>query len=188
MAYWFFLLVLMIKWTAKNVFNFWVSYQLNASWIISVKIYFYILEIIWFFFLLEFIMLQFEVNDFFIVWLLLSLVNWDVAVQFKKKDISPFVVPASVIHVRKSTVVKEGENVTLVCNGSGLPTPSVTWLNAWNVTLSNETMWQLYNISRNVAGQYTCAASNACGSDSTKVDVNVQCESSFIISHFYYYL
>lgn len=86
-------------------------------------------------------------------------------------------------HVRKSVVVKEGENVTLVCNGLGVPTPNITWFNAWNMTMANETMWQLLNISRSMAGQYTCTASNACGNDSTKVDVDVQCESSFIISY-----
>ena len=67
--------------------------------------------------------------------------------------------------------------MTLVCHGSGLPAPSITWSDGWNVVMEDENIWQLHKIHRNMAGQYICTASNACGNDSRKVDIDVQCES-----------
>ena len=78
-----------------------------------------------------------------------------------------------------SIVAKEGQNVTLVCNGFGLPAPSISWMNESNVVMENKRIWSLYNINKYTAGQYTCTASNSCGNDSQKVDVVVQCESLF---------
>ena len=80
-------------------------------------------------------------------------------------------------NISKSIVVKEGQNVTLFCHGFGLPVPRITWSDAWNVVMEDENIWQLPKINRNMTGQYRCTASNACGSDSRKVDIDVQCES-----------
>ena len=91
--------------------------------------------------------------------------------------LSSSIVPASVTNISNSIVVREGQNVTLVCHGSGLPAPSITWSDAWNVVMEDENIWQLPKIHRNMAGQYICTASNACGNDSRKVDIDVQCES-----------
>lgn len=90
---------------------------------------------------------------------------------------------ASMARAGIRVLLKEGGNVTLVCSGFSVPTPNISWINAWNVTMAIETMWQLQNITWNMAAQYTCAASNACGNDSIKVDVDEQCESLFIISY-----
>ncbi|XP_067030223.1 uncharacterized protein [Acropora muricata] len=83
-------------------------------------------------------------------------------------------VSASVTVARNSIVAKEGQNVTLVCNGFGLPAPSISWMNESNVVMENGRIWSLYNINKYMAGQYTCTASNSCGNDSQKVDVVVQ--------------
>ena len=91
--------------------------------------------------------------------------------------LSSSIVPASVTNISNSIVVTEGQNVTLVCHGFGLPAPSITWSDAWNVVMEDENIWQLYKINRNMTGQYSCTASNACGIDSRKVDIDVQCES-----------
>ena len=91
--------------------------------------------------------------------------------------LSSSIVPASVTNISNSIVVKEGQNVTLVCHGFGLPAPSITWSDAWNVVMEDENIWQLHKINRNMTGQYSCTASNACGNDSRKVDIDVQCES-----------
>ena len=90
--------------------------------------------------------------------------------------LSSFIVPASIINISNSIVVKEGQNVTLVCHGFGLPAPSITWCDARNNVIKDENIWHLHNINRNMAGQYSCKASNACGNDSQKVDIDVQCE------------
>ena len=91
--------------------------------------------------------------------------------------LSSFIVPASITNISNSIVVKEGQNVTLVCHGFGLPAPSITWCDAQNVVMKDENIWQLNNINRNMTGQYSCKASNACGNDSQKVDIDVECES-----------
>ena len=43
--------------------------------------------------------------------------------------------------------------------------------------MEDENIWQLPKINRNMTGQYSCTASNACGSDRRNVDIDVQCES-----------
>jgi len=86
------------------------------------------------------------------------------------------IVSASVTVASNSIVTKEGQNVTLVCNGFGLPEPSISWMNEANVVMGNGRIWSLYNINRYMAGQYTCTASNSCGNNSQKVDVVVHCE------------
>ena len=91
--------------------------------------------------------------------------------------VSSFIVPASVTNISNSIVVKEGHNVTLVCHGFGLPAPSITWWDAQNVVMKDENIWQLHQINRNMTGQFICTASNACGNNSQKVDIDVQCES-----------
>ncbi|XP_044171636.1 fibroblast growth factor receptor 2-like [Acropora millepora] len=83
-------------------------------------------------------------------------------------------VPASVTNISNSIVVKEGQNVTLVCHGFGIPAPSITWSDAWNVAMEDENIWELPKINRNMTGQYSCTASNACGSDRRNVDIDVQ--------------
>lgn len=93
------------------------------------------------------------------------------------------IVPASVTNISNSIVVKEGQNVTLVCHGSGLPAPTITWSDAWDVVLEDENIWHLQKINRNMAGQYSCTASNACGNDNRKVDIDVQCESLSALKH-----
>ncbi|XP_044180336.1 hemicentin-1-like isoform X3 [Acropora millepora] len=83
-------------------------------------------------------------------------------------------VSASATAVCNGIVAREGQNVTLGCNGFGLPAPSISWFNESNVVMENGRIWSLYDINRNMAGQYTCTASNSCGHDSQKIDVVVQ--------------
>ena len=100
----------------------------------------------------------------------------DVYVQCKENMLFFFVVSASATAVSNSVVAREGQNVTLGCHGFGLPAPNISWFNETNVVMENGRIWSLYDINRNMAGQYTCTASNSCGNDSQKIDVVVQCE------------
>ena len=95
--------------------------------------------------------------------------------------LSSSIVPASVTNISNSIVVREGQNVTLVCHGFGLPAPRITWSDAWDVVMEDKNIWQLPKIHRNMTGEYICTASNACGNDSRKVDIDVQCESMSVL-------
>ncbi|XP_044176562.1 fibroblast growth factor receptor 3-like [Acropora millepora] len=83
-------------------------------------------------------------------------------------------VPASVTNISNSIIVREGQNVTLACHGFGFPAPIITWSDAWNQVMENGHILQLPKINRNMAGQYSCTASNSCGTDSRKVDIDVR--------------
>ena len=55
----------------------------------------------------------------------------------------------------------EGENVILFCNVSGVPNPSVSWIDVTSMeTVNNDDIWRLPNISRNNHGMYKCRANN----------------------------
>ncbi|XP_068686466.1 uncharacterized protein [Montipora foliosa] len=81
--------------------------------------------------------------------------------------------PASVTVENRTVVVKEGDNVTLHCISSGFPRPSVSWVNASNYIVETGSILNLTNISRHIPG-FNCSASNACGNDSRKVEIDVQ--------------
>ena len=85
-------------------------------------------------------------------------------------------MPASVIVMNRTMVVNEGDNVTLHCISSGFPRPNVSWVNASNYIVETGSILKLTNIGRHIRG-FNCSASNACGNESRKVDIDVQCES-----------
>ncbi|XP_036232478.2 neurotrimin [Bactrocera oleae] len=83
------------------------------------------------------------------------------------------VVPPDIIDYQTShdMIVQEGQNVTLICTATGLPTPTVTWRRERDVPLlqnadgtdiysiegANLTLWQ---VTRESMGAYMCIASN----------------------------
>ena len=77
-------------------------------------------------------------------------------------------------------VVEEGTNVMLFCNLSGFPSPSVSWVYNKSELMKADYIWRIPNIRRNYTGEYSCSASNACGNDSKRAVIDVQCESLFI--------
>ena len=80
-------------------------------------------------------------------------------------------------------VVVEGNNVTLVCNATGMPPPSIEWtkdIEPENV-LSNTSTLTLDNVRRpgnaDNTIKYQCRAKNGFGNpDSSMVTVVVHCE------------
>ena len=84
--------------------------------------------------------------------------------------------------------VIEGGNVSLICNVSGVPFPSVAWTQigrgSLNV-LSQNSLLTFLNVSRpgtpyNMI-QYKCTASNGVGTPATAtVNITVHCESAYI--------
>ena len=76
----------------------------------------------------------------------------------------------------------EGDNVTLICNTTGIPPPSIEWTKVGDSTvLSSASVLNLYNIERSGTPsetvQYRCTASNGYGDQaSALVTVHVYCE------------
>ena len=86
-----------------------------------------------------------------------------------------FSVPPSILPIDNETVI-EGQNVTLSCNASGFPAPTVYWVKTSNGDRFNTTELVFTNISRSKAGEYTCVASNPCNTATELADVDVQCK------------
>ena len=86
-------------------------------------------------------------------------------------DFLCFTVPPSVEQA-ENMVVREGDNVELHCNVTGIPRPAVMWT---KVGTGEHIKGIPMNISRAQAGEYRCTANNTCGVDSTVTDIDVQC-------------
>ena len=86
--------------------------------------------------------------------------------------------PVAVAYPRYASVVK-GENLTLICNTTGIPPPSIEWTKVGDSTvLSQKQLLTLYNVQRsgplNVIIQYRCTAKNGIGIPaSSTADVQV---------------
>ncbi|KAM7442287.1 Hemicentin-1 [Porites harrisoni] len=60
--------------------------------------------------------------------------------------------------------VVEGDNVTLHCNATGIPTPNITWTKDSNLTVIHQgETYNVADIERKAAGDYTCRAWNGVG-------------------------
>ena len=88
----------------------------------------------------------------------------------------PLTVPSSTQPIQNKTVTEAG-NVTLYCMASGIPPPTVSWVNVGNGQRLNGRELMFTNINRSQAGEYRCEASNECGnaSESTSI-IDVQCK------------
>ena len=75
-------------------------------------------------------------------------------------------------------VVTEGSNLTVMCNPSGSPPPTVFWVKTSNGERTNGTDLVFANIDRNQSGEYACKANNLCGDASQPVEIDVQCKQS----------
>ena len=83
-------------------------------------------------------------------------------------------MPSS-IHAIDDKKVTEGDNVTLICNVSGMPTPMVSWMTPESQRVS-EYKLEVTNIHRSQAGEYTCEASNECGNATEMATIYVHCK------------
>ena len=76
----------------------------------------------------------------------------------------------------------EGGNITLTCNVSGIPLPSVTWKQVGSLAvLSRRASFVVVNVSRpgtpDETIHYECTASNGVGSPATAIaSVTVHCK------------
>ena len=83
--------------------------------------------------------------------------------------------PATIEKVEKSTVA-EGGNLTLSCQVSGDPFPSVSWVKVMGGKRFNGSKLVLRNVNGNASGEYRCEAANLCSSVSSVTVVGEQCK------------
>ena len=72
--------------------------------------------------------------------------------------------------------ITEGGSVTLSCNASGIPSPTVSWIKVNGGERFDVSELVFTNINRTQAGEYRCEASNECGNASETATIEVQCK------------
>ena len=84
----------------------------------------------------------------------------------------------------------EGENITLYCNATGNPEPSISWTKDGisissnsRISLSDDNkQLTITNVNRKDSGEYRCVAKNRVGndtSDASTVYVHCKCRTLF---------
>ncbi|XP_066025219.1 fibroblast growth factor receptor 4-like isoform X2 [Pocillopora verrucosa] len=81
-------------------------------------------------------------------------------------------VPSS-LQVIGDKKVFEGDNVTLLCRVSGMPSPVVSWMTP-NGQRRSGYMLEVKSINRSQAGEYKCEAINECGNATKTASILVQ--------------
>ena len=85
---------------------------------------------------------------------------------------SNFAVPSSIVQITQDQNVTEGQNLTLMCNVSGIPPPMVSWMTPDSRRVSGYKL-NVTNINRTQAGEYKCEASNECGNATETANIIV---------------
>ena len=92
--------------------------------------------------------------------------------------------PEIVTHPQNITT-REGQNVTLYCNATGNPVPTISWYkNGYPINNSFSTIFSpsheqltIRKVNRIDSGDYTCRAKNRVGTDTSNAStINVQCK------------
>ncbi|XP_067026451.1 uncharacterized protein [Acropora muricata] len=81
-------------------------------------------------------------------------------------NVSVTVNGRSAIEQLENVTVVEGRNATLNCTVTGIPMPSVFWVEVKTGNRFSENPLVFANVSRKQAGEYICEATNPCGNDS----------------------
>ena len=99
---------------------------------------------------------------------------------YLKYSIFCSIVPVQVIVLPQNVKVNKTNSISLSCDASGFPAPSITWTKSGQ-TLSNTAQLYISSSDKSDAGEYTCTASNGVGQPKTaKAYVIVQCKSKFL--------
>uniref|UniRef100_A0A8C4UE85 Hemicentin-1 n=1 Tax=Falco tinnunculus TaxID=100819 RepID=A0A8C4UE85_FALTI len=101
----------------------------------------------------------------------------------RKYDLNVHVPPsiAGYLQMPENVSIVEKNPISLVCEASGIPLPSITWLkNGWPVTLNNSVRilsggrtLRLTHTSVADEGQYTCVVTNAAGEVRKDFDLSI---------------
>ena len=101
-------------------------------------------------------------------------------------------------------ITVEGNNITITCEATGIPLPTIVWtfnggvlMSGGNVNISIATIENedvstvtetltIMNVSRNFTGVYECSASNSVGNDtSSHIHITVQCKLVLMLLRYY---
>ena len=102
-----------------------------------------------------------------------------------------------------STIVREGNTITITCEALGYPPPTIVWSRT-NGTLSDRVSVSdsvsvpigygnvtrvsvnltITNSSREDTGVYMCSANNSVGSDTKSINITVQCKFMYFMLYF----
>ncbi|KAL9952545.1 hypothetical protein ACROYT_G039814 [Oculina patagonica] len=87
-------------------------------------------------------------------------------------------IGAVITHKPSSVVVEEGQNVSLLCQVTGQPTPTVTWRKLYGNTPKDRSTFEngklsMVNVTRSEGGDYVCLAKNLLKEDSALVQITV---------------
>ena len=83
-----------------------------------------------------------------------------------------FLVPSSIVQLKNMTVVK-GKTVTLLCDVSGRPEPSISWTHVRTGKKQLNKTWILTDFQQSDIGEYRCDASNIFGNDSKSTFISL---------------
>ncbi|XP_074529048.1 neurotrimin isoform X2 [Halichoeres trimaculatus] len=84
-------------------------------------------------------------------------------------------VPPKIVNLSRDIIVNEGANVTLMCQASGKPEPSISWtlISPSGDLASDDEYLEIPSIPRQRAGTYECKATNDIATDALTVDITV---------------
>ena len=99
-------------------------------------------------------------------------------------------VSPSIVSLLNTTVTAEGNTLTITCEATGYPLPTIVWSkvngdlssrvsvgeNIANKLLSVRGTLTLTNVTKDDTGLYECSASNYLGSDADYVMITIQCK------------
>ena len=77
----------------------------------------------------------------------------------------------------------EGKNATLNCAVTGIPMPSVSWIEVKNRNRFFGNPLVLAHVRRTQAGDYLCEANNTCGNDSKIGILTVNCKYIYSLGY-----
>ena len=86
-------------------------------------------------------------------------------------------------------VTVEGNNITITCEATGIPLPTIVWTFSGRILMSDSVntttvngdvlrvteRLTIMNVSREHTGVYTCSANNSVGSGNSDITITVQC-------------
>ena len=108
-----------------------------------------------------------------------------VTLSFLKGIVFFFPDSAEITFDPEAEIKSEGENLTLSCNATGNPVPTISWTKdgspvnqSGRISFSaDEKQLTITNVNRTDSGEYRCMASNSLGNDTSSAStVDIQCK------------